>query len=77
MPIWGMSSKKKVKKLIKKFNKIVTIEDHFYDGGFGSWLRECIVNSNINTKIKSTFIKSSVLNDVGSNSYLMEKHGPK
>ena len=70
MPIWGMSSKKKVKNLIKKFTKIITVEDHFYDGGFGSWLKECIFNINIKTKIISKFIENSVINDVGSANYL-------
>ena len=77
MPIWGMSSKKKVKNLIKKFTKIITVEDHFYDGGFGSWLKECIVNTNIKTKIISKFIENSVINDVGSANYLISKYGPK
>ena len=71
MPLWGMGCKIKVKNIIKKFDEIITIEDHFYDGGFGSWLNECIANTNIKTKIKSKYINKMVLNDVGSNDYLM------
>ena len=51
MPIWGMKAKNKVKNIIKKFDEIITVEDHFYDGGFGSWLKECINDTNIKTKI--------------------------
>tara|TARA_B110000037_G_scaffold218463_1_gene281517 strand:- start:3635 stop:4504 length:870 start_codon:yes stop_codon:yes gene_type:complete len=76
MPLWGMGCKIKVKNIIKKFDEIITIEDHFYDGGFGSWLNECIANTNIKTKIKSKYINKMVLNDVGSNDYLMNKYGP-
>jgi transketolase len=77
MPVWGMKYKNKVKNIIKKFTKIITIEDHFYDGGFGSWLKECIVNTDIKTKINSKFIKDNVINDVGSTKYLLNKYGPK
>tara|TARA_B100000900_G_scaffold411973_1_gene432755 strand:- start:14524 stop:15393 length:870 start_codon:yes stop_codon:yes gene_type:complete len=77
MPIWGMKSKNKVKNIIKRFNEIITIEDHFYDGGFGSWLKECILNTNIKTVIKSKYIKDSVINEVGSAEYLLKKYGPK
>ena len=77
MPIWGMKIKTKVKNTIKKFNEIVTLEDHFYDGGFGSWMQEIVNDSNIKTKIKSQFIKDSVIYKVGSKDYLLKKHGPK
>ena len=77
MPIWGMKIKKKVKNTIKKFNEIVTLEDHFYDGGFGSWIQEIVNNSNIKTKIKSQFIKDDVVYKVGSKDYLLRLYGPK
>ena len=77
MPIWGMKAKNKVKNIIKKFDEVITIEDHFYDGGFGSWLKECIDDSKIKTIIKSKFIKNKVINEVGSKEYLIKKYGPK
>ena len=77
MPIWGMKIKKKVKNTIKKFNEIVTLEDHFYDGGFGSWIQEIVNDSNIKTKIKSQFIKDDVIYKVGSKDYLLRLFGPK
>ena len=77
MPIWGMKIKKKVKNTIKKFNEIVTLEDHFYDGGFGSWIQEIVNNSNLKTKIKSQFIKDDVIYKVGSKDYLLRLYGPK
>lgn len=77
MPIWGMKAKNKAKNIIKKFDEIITIEDHFYDGGFGSWLKECINYTDIKTIIKSKYIRSEVINDVGSKEYLLKKYGPK
>ena len=49
MPMWGMKAKNKVKNIIKRFDEIITIVRHLYDGGFGSWLNECINESNIKT----------------------------
>jgi len=77
MPIWGMKTKNKVKNIIKRFDEIITIEDHLLDGGFGSWLKECINNTNIRTIIKSKYIDNNVINEVGSKEYLLNKYGPK
>ena len=77
MPMWGMKSKIKVTKIIKKFSEIITVEDHFYDGGFGSWLQESINDTKIKTIIKSKYIKNTVINEVGSKEYLLKKYGPK
>ena len=77
MPIWGMKAKNKVKNMIRKFDEIITVEDHFYDGGFGSWLKECINDTNIKTKILSKYIRPEVINEVGSREYLLKKYGPK
>ena len=77
MPIWGMKAKNIAKNMIKKFDEIITIEDHFHDGGFGSWLKECINNTNIRTQIKSKYINDNVINEVESKEYLLKKYGPK
>ena len=77
MPIWGMKTKNITKNIIKRFDEIITIEDHFYDGGFGSWIKECLNDTNIKTKIKSKYISSNVINEVGSKEYLLKKFGPK
>jgi len=77
MPMWGMKSKIKVTKIIKNFSEIITVEDHFYDGGFGSWLQESINDTKIKTIIKSKYIKNTVINEVGSKEYLLKKYGPK
>ena len=40
--MWGMKQKKIVRSQIKNFKQIITIEDHFKDCGFGSWIKECL-----------------------------------
>ena len=61
-----------------KFNDIVTVENHFQDGGFGSWINE-IASSRLHKKkinILNRFIKKEVMGSVGSESYLNNKFGP-
>ena len=76
-PIWGMNSRKIFYSSIKKFKKIVTIEDHFYSGGFGSWVNEILNLKNSKIHLNSEFISNKSMYDVGSKKYLMEKYGPK
>ena len=44
LPLWGMSTKDSQAKNVENVNKIISIEDHLVDGGFGSWFRESISN---------------------------------
>jgi transketolase len=72
MPLWGMKFKKNQNNNLKKFTKIIVVEDHFQDGGFQSWLNESTNNQNSKTKIISKSISSSVVNKVGSQEHLMK-----
>ena len=40
LPLWSMASKSDQVGMLKSLNDVVTVEDHLYDGGFGSWLLE-------------------------------------
>ncbi len=78
IPIWGMKNKLYQLNRLLKFNDIVTVENHFQDGGFGSWINE-IVSSRLHKKkinILNRFIKKEVMGSVGSESYLNNKFGP-
>ena len=46
-----MKYKKEQFNQIKKWDKIVVLEDHLEDGGFGSWIKESI-NNNKTHKLK-------------------------
>ena len=79
IPLWGMSTKKKQFNLLKKYNEIVTFENHLQDGGFGSWVGE-ILNQrkkNIKINVHNKFINSKVVGQVGSETYLNSLYGPK
>ena len=72
-----MKTKKKFYNSIRKFTNIVTIEDHFYDGGFGSWVNEILASYKNKINIKSEFILPESIYDVGSKNYLLGEYGPK
>jgi transketolase len=76
LPIWGHKTKKITSNQLSKFNEIITIEDHFEDGGFGSWVSECINKLNKKITIKHKFISTKVINQVGSKKFLMSNFGP-
>ena len=76
MPLWGMNLKKNQIPQAKRCVKVVTIEDHLKDGGFGSWFLEAL-NDEPSGKpiIKTHGLNSMILNKVGSQKNLMEIGG--
>jgi transketolase len=71
LPLWGMKYKKFQYNFLKKYTKIIVIEDHFQDGGFQSWLNESLNRKNCKTNIISYSISSQVIKKIGSKEYLM------
>ena len=53
------------------------MEDHFLDGGFGSWVNEILINYKNNILVRNKYISSKSIYDVGSKDYLLKKYGPK
>ena len=74
LPMWGMKHKERQIKQIKKWDTVFVLEDHLEDGGFGSWLKESINNTNVKTKIISKSISEKVISKAGSEKYLLEKY---
>ncbi len=76
LPMWGMKYKSQQIKNLKKYKKIITVENHLQDGGFGSWLTESLTldDNNYNTKIISKFLNKNVIGKVGSEKYLEKKY---
>ncbi len=73
MPLWGMSEKQKQKSISRQFSSIITVEDHLYDCGFGSWLKESINISNTNRSIQSLALPTEVTNMVSSEGNILKK----
>jgi transketolase len=67
MPLWSMSNKKQQHKIIDKYKKVVSLEDHLQDGGFGSWLLEsCAEHNNQICKIKIIALDFKIIGIVGN-----------
>jgi transketolase len=75
-PIWGKKHGDYYLNLLEKYQSVVTIEDHLLDGGFGSWINEILINSQLNTRIqKNVALNSTILGAVGSEEFLMKLGG--
>jgi transketolase len=71
IPMWSMKVKKQQSLFIKKFKKIIVVEDHLQDGGFYSWILESL-NSKNKTEIISKSFNLKIIGKVGSEKFLMK-----
>jgi len=74
LPLWGMCCKHTQSDQVKKKTKVITIENHLLDGGFGSWLLES-VESGLRDKIDIKSLNSSICGMVGKEASLHVAHG--
>ena len=74
LPLWGMKYKKYQLSQAKKFNEIITLENHLFDGGFGSWFNEAVLPNTNRVKISNCFLKTNVIGQVGSEKFLIKKY---
>ena len=74
-PIWGQMYKNLQQSQIDNFEEIISVEDHLADGGFGSWLRESIVDLSSHEKLKNMALNNNIIGAVGSEEYLLKKGG--
>ena len=71
VPMWGMYYKKLQADQSKGFENIISIEDHLYDGGFGSWLGESFIEHKSKAKLSCLYLKKEIIGKVGSEEYLI------
>ena len=55
-----------------EFHKIITIEDHLLSGGFGSWMRESIIDKENNIILGHAYIDDDIIGKVGTEEYLLK-----
>lgn len=61
LPLWGMQCKFMQKDQTLDWEKIITVEDHLQDGGFGSWLMESLAsNTELLGKLEFKYLHSSI-----------------
>ena len=76
MPLWSMKSKELQAKQISAFEKIVTVEDHLIDGGFGSWMLESVsIHPELLIRIVIKSLNSRICGMVGRQSTLNAEGG--
>jgi transketolase len=73
--IWGAKFKNLQQSQIDLFDKIITVEDHLLDGGFGSWLRESISKPETHIKIENLALSLNVIGKVGTENFLLKEGG--
>lgn len=76
LPLWSMSSKSTQPDTLRQFDRVVTVEDHLLDGGFGSWMLEAsVLNQPLTTGIFPQALSHNVCGTVGSQQALNELGG--
>ena len=71
LPLWNMASKPFQASQLASFDRVVTIEDHLRDGGFGSWLSESICDRpDLAPRLGSISLSAEVCGTVGSQAML-------
>jgi transketolase len=71
LPLWGMASKPFQPAQLASFDRVVTMEDHLIDGGFGSWMRESIAaQPDLAARLHTIALSADVCGTVGSQAML-------
>lgn len=71
LPLWGMATKSAQAEFLVNFDKVISVEEHLDDAGFGSWLNESVQNiPNWDGRIHRIALKSNVCGAVGTQSVL-------
>jgi transketolase len=74
-PIWGAKFKGIQQQQLNLFDEVITIEDHLLDCGFGSWLREAVIDVRTHLKIKHMALNQNIIGKVGSEDFLLKQGG--
>ncbi len=77
LPIWGLASKKnQIEQVMSTEGIVITVEDHLFDAGFGSWMKESLGgNAEAESRLRHIALTSEVFGLVGSQEALNEKGG--
>lgn len=76
MPLWGMAAKPLQSVQVDNYRRVVTVEDHLQDGGFGSWILESLVETPHHlSKVRPLALGSQTCGMVGSATALNEAGG--
>jgi transketolase C-terminal domain/subunit len=69
-PIWGSKFIKSQLIQSNKFNKIITVEDHLFACGFGSWIQESLHKNKL-LELDFISLDENIIGKVGCEDYLL------
>lgn len=76
MPLWGMMTKEVQPQQVKNYKRVITVEDHLLDGGFGSWLMESTsTQPELLARLKIKSLHAKVCGMVGKQSTMNAQGG--
>jgi len=76
LPLWGMHEKILQGSYVNKFDRVVTIEEHLLDAGFGTWMMESLLQSpDLIGRLQIKALDSRVCGMVGSQETLNYEGG--
>lgn len=76
MPLWGMKTKADQAQQVENFDRVITVEDHLMDCGFGSWLLEAtLIRPDLLARIKIKALDSKVCGMVAKQSTMNAQGG--
>lgn len=64
-----------LKECIEKYEKIISLEEHLLDGGFGSLLSEFCIDNELEIKIKRIGVRDKYNYEYGGRSHIQKKMG--
>jgi len=76
LPLWSMQAKAMQPLQVKNWNRVVTVEDHLKDAGFGSWMLESLAeDSSLISRVSLAALDSKVCGMVGRQATLNAANG--
>lgn len=76
LPLWGMAHKSGQAEQVSRHPRIMTVEDHLPDAGFGSWLLESLSGEReLRSRVDSIALSAEVCGMVGSQAALHRAGG--
>jgi len=75
LPLWSEEKKSEIATELSLHGAIVSVEDHLTAGGFGSFLREAVADTVIQSRLKTVSLDASVCGLVGKQDVLNSSGG--
>lgn len=75
LPLWSENSKSYIAEALRRYNAIVTVEDHLHAGGFGSYIHEALNSIGIRNPVHHIALSEAVCGLVANQTTLNDKGG--